>query len=288
MSLETFTGRNMRALLARVHAELGEDAIVLDVRQRPRWDGSMDFEVLASDGTVEDPSWQRAGLGTSVELTSAAPAMLRKGERGSAARRPQIIALIGPTGSGKTTTLAKLAGHPRVFGLRNTAFISLDTYRVGAVEQLKTYADIARVPVEVVRRDKDVPRILKRLYRSDLILIDTPGLTRRASEQNVQVQRWFSMIRPDEVHLVLPAGMQRAVVATHLDAYGPLHFTHLLPTKLDECPEGWELFDLAAELKRPMRWFTDGQEVPADVRPARPRLLAASAGKKKQVPGRQD
>ncbi len=90
--------------------------------------------------------------------------------------------------------------------------------------------------------------------------------------------RWFRLIAPDEVHLTLPAGLQRQLVAATVKQYldgGSV--THLLATKLDEMWSDWTVFELAAELHVPMRWITDGQEVPADIRGASPRLLAALA-----------
>jgi flagellar biosynthesis protein FlhF len=186
-----------------------------------------------------------------------------------------VIVLVGPTGAGKTTTIAKLAAHPRVFGRRGVGLLTLDTYRVGAVDQLRTYAGIAELPLEVVHETAELAPALRRLRSRRVILVDTPGRSPRRRAETDLLQHWLFCLHPDEIHLVLPAGtrpdLARALIARHVAAGA----THLLATKLDEISGDGTLFDLAAAARLPMRWVTDGQEVPFDLRAARHALLAA-------------
>jgi flagellar biosynthesis protein FlhF len=237
------------------------------------------FEVLAGDAEGAD-EWRPGYFtrGTAPELTCVAPLEVPNVKRNPRSSHPLKIALVGPTGAGKTTTIAKLIGHPRIFGTKAVGLLSLDTYRIGAVEQLRTYADIAHVPLEVVYETADVQRCFSRLADLEVVLIDTPGRGPRSRRDRAVVDHWFRLIAPDEVHLTLPAGLQRQLVTETVKRYlGGNSITHILPTKLDEMWSDWTVFELAAELHVPMRWVTDGQEVPADIRGASPRLLAALA-----------
>ena len=155
--------------------------------------------------------------------------------------------------------------------------LSFDTYRVGAVEQLQTYAELARVPLEVAWAPGEVRSALRRLGDVEVVLIDTPGRGPRNRRDSEQVDRCLRAVEPDEVHVTVPAGLRRELAFGTIASYRERGATHLIATKLDEYDGDWTLFELAAECRMPMRWVTDGQEVPTDVRSASPRLLAALA-----------
>ncbi len=282
MPLETYVGKELRPLLAQAEADFGPDAIMVQVKRIHRWDGSGLFELVAGDpDSARLAARSYVTVGNAPLLTSASPdpKKIRRAKTG----RPTVIAFVGPTGAGKTTTIAKLVSNPRVFGLRRTGLITLDTYRVGAVEQLRTYAELAQVPFQVVYCDKDIEPTLKRLAPSEMILVDTPGWGPKNDKSREVIEEWLRRINPDEVHLALPVAWRLELVEKALEDYEPLGVTHVLPTKLDELPTTWDVFDLAAERHFPMRWITDGQEVPEDIRPARPRLLASMTEVKRKA-----
>jgi len=200
---------------------------------------------------------------------SLTPPWPSRGDAASTRRpRPTIIALVGPTGAGKTTTCPKLAHHAAAFAGRRVGFLNLDTFRVGAVEQARHWAELARVPVETVWERSEIARAMRRLRDREVILVDTPGRGPRAASDLAEVHARLLEVVPDEVHLLVPAGLQTAVARRLMTTYLPLGVTHVLPTKLDECPEERVVFDVAAQFGLPMRWLADGQEVPADLQPA--------------------
>ncbi len=254
MRIDTFRASKSRHALDEVRSVLGDDAVVLRTRQ----DGS-EVRIQATT-TWELEAFQR-------RLRPAPLAGPRFG-------RPfRLVALVGPTGSGKTTTLAKLALGEGAFGTHSVGVISLDTFRIGAVEQIQTYADLAEFPLEILSDVAEVPGALKRLRQCQTVLVDTPGRGPRESVDEMAWRRILRILRPEEVHLVLPAGLRPDVAAGLRQFYAPLAPSHVLLTKLDEVP--WEegVAELADQVGLPMRWVSDGQEVPGDLHDASTRLL---------------
>jgi flagellar biosynthesis protein FlhF len=249
----------------RARRTLGDDVMILHTRS-VRDGGVPMVEVLAAPSHAIDHV--RARL-----EAAPLPATLRKADG-----RPYCIALVGPTGAGKTTTAAKLAVRRGMFGANRTGLLTIDTYRVGGMEQLATYADLADVPFEVVYDAREVDAAIKRLSADcDVIIIDTPGRSPASAELT---ERWRSLLdglAPDEVHLVLPASLRADLAVDIGRAYAPSRMhcgaTHLLLSKLDEVPRESGITDLALSLGMPTRWITDGQDVPTDLRPGVPRLL---------------
>ena len=264
MRPDLLKGPDLTRLLAQARALRGDDVVVLSTR-RVRAGASLVYELAIGDAAEVERF--RAALEPGPLLAAPAPAA-------GTARRPRILALVGPTGAGKTTTAAKLALHPRAFGGARVALLTLDTYRVAALEQIQTYADIAGLPLEVVYEPAEVVGALGRLSGRDVVIVDTPGRSPRRTEAD----EWPALLRalgPDEVHLVLPAGVRGDVAAACAESFRGCRPTHLLLTKLDEVPGETGIAELAADLGLPARWVTDGQDVPADLRVASPRILAS-------------
>lgn len=257
MPLKTLRGPNLTALLRQAQLAIGADAVVLHTRRVATAEGPM-FEILAADATTAD--WQ-ARTRPEPRRAAAAEAMAPR----PAGDGPLIIALVGPTGGGKTTTLAKLATHPRVFGTERVAVVGLDTYRVGAIEQLRTYAEIARLPLEVAYHEEDIAGIRSRLAGHAVWLVDTAGRSPRRRDDRRLTEAMLAALQPTEVHLVLPATTAPHLAPRLVADARILGVTHLLATKLDEAGGEDALFALAVELGLPMRWVTAGQEVPFDL-----------------------
>jgi flagellar biosynthesis protein FlhF len=283
MRLETFRGSDLSSISDSARRSFGDDAMI--VRTRVLRTGSEPLiEVVAAaardveqfKATLEPGPLGQPGARSVERRMDDAPL---HGPRPTLPARPFVLALVGPTGAGKTTTTAKLASHDEALGGSRVGLITLDTYRVGAVEQLETYAEIAGLPMEVVYEATDVPAAMRRLSRCDLIIVDAPGRSPAAVEHNAQWREALALLAPDEVHLVIPATMRPDVAEAVRDTILPddstLRVTHALLTKLDEVPGEVGVAELAHRLDLPARWVTDGQEIPGDLRVAVPRLLRA-------------
>jgi flagellar biosynthesis protein FlhF len=260
MKLETFTGSTVPDILGQVRDVFGADAAILSVK---RLDGPVPgYEVVAT--SVVGPTATADGATAS---DAARPAALsRATAEGARPAGPRVIVLAGPTGAGKTTTLAKLAGHPAVFGGLKVGFISLDIFRVGAAEQLREHARFLRVPMAVAYEEDQALRALRRFRGLDVVLVDTPGRGPREQEDARSVHELVRLMNPNEVHLALPAGVSPGFAWRIVQEALPLGVTHLLPTKLDEFPDGETLRALAKHLGLSVRWMANGQRVPGDLR----------------------
>ncbi|GFN24132.1 flagellar biosynthesis protein FlhF [Thermanaeromonas sp. C210] len=193
---------------------------------------------------------------------------------GDKGRQERIRALVGPTGVGKTTTLAKLAARYSLYHRQRVGLITLDTYRIGAVEQLKTYAEIMRLPLEVAMTPKELKEAVARLEQCDVILVDTAGRPPENQAQLAETQGFLSSLEPLDVYLVLSGTTRSSDLLRAVEKYRVLQFNRLIFTKLDEtsCPGVIARVVRAAGV--PVAYVTAGQNVPDDLEEADPYSLA--------------
>jgi len=186
----------------------------------------------------------------------------------------RLVALVGPTGVGKTTTIAKLAANYRLREKKRVGLITVDTYRVAAVEQLRTYADIIDLPMEVVSTPREMREAVARMRNLDLVLMDTAGRSPRDEIKIQELRSLLSEAEADDVLLVLSATAgTRSLVAT-AEKFAAVGTTGLLLTKLDEATSLGHLVALTRECQLPVSYLTDGQNVPDDIQVAERRQLA--------------
>jgi flagellar biosynthesis protein FlhF len=265
MLLETFHGTDLRRVFDDARRALGDDVLV--IRSAVTKEGSVTrVEVIAA---------RQQDLQSLRKRLDPAPPTLPKGQGGRGRSGPLLLALVGPTGAGKTTIAAKLALHRAAFGSRKVGLITLDTYRVGALEQMQQYAEVTNLPLEVVYDAREVPAVMKRLDDRDVVIIDTPGRSPRSKDANAQWQQLLRALTPDEVHLVLPATMRPDGVPALVAAMAPCRLTHAVISKVDELHDERAIADVAARVDLPIRWITDGHAVPDDLHPSRSRILGA-------------
>ncbi len=192
----------------------------------------------------------------------------------------RVVALVGPTGVGKTTTIAKLAANFRLREKRRVGLITVDTYRIAAVEQLRTYADIIDLPMEVVSTAREMREAVDRLSDLDLILMDTAGRSPRDEIKIRELKSILGEAKADEVHLVLSSTAGAATLCKTAQWFSEVGTTSLLITKLDESTGLGNLLPLWRSCKLPMSYVTNGQNVPDDIQPADAgRLARAILGK---------
>ena len=185
-------------------------------------------------------------------------------ERPLAAGEQRRLALVGPTGVGKTTTLAKLAAAAVLDDGLNVGVISLDTHRVGAVEQVSEYARLLSVPVRAVENGEDARRAVGELAECDLVLIDTPGCGPADGERLRELRTGLSSVGADDIALCLSVGTSLTSNVAAAERFGSLRLTTLIGTKLDEAAEAGPLVDLCDRTALPLRLVTTGQDVPTD------------------------
>lgn len=183
------------------------------------------------------------------------------------------IALIGPTGVGKTTTIAKLAAAAIDAGSR-VALITIDTFRIAAVEQLKIYGEIMNLPVEVIFRPDQLPLALEQHRDKDLILIDTAGRSPRDRSRIDELADFLGEKSGIENWLVLSAHTHERQLQKVVEMFSRVPIASLVFTKLDECESWGSLLNLPTRTSLPLACLTNGQQVPEDLILAQPELVA--------------
>ena len=178
---------------------------------------------------------------------------------------PKVVALVGPTGSGKTTTIAKLAARFALQQKKKVALVTLDTYRMGAWEQLESYGELMQVPVFLAADRSDFSRTLEKNQDKDVILVDTMGKSHRDLEYCKRLKQVLEAAPQVEVHLVQSATSQESVVTECFKQFAPLGIDRVLFTKLDEAVHFGLLFNCSVQHRIPFSYFATGQSVPEDL-----------------------
>jgi flagellar biosynthesis protein FlhF len=186
----------------------------------------------------------------------------------------RLVALVGPTGVGKTTTIAKLAANHRLKRRQNVGLITVDTYRIAAVEQLRTYADIIDLPMQVVSTPREMREAVRRLAALDLILMDTAGRSPRDEIKIQELKAFLAEAGADEVHLVLSSVAGTRTLTQTIERFAAVGTTSMILTKLDEATGLGSLLPLMQANALPVSYLTNGQNVPDDIETAEPSRLA--------------
>ncbi len=179
--------------------------------------------------------------------------------------KTKSIFLIGPTGVGKTTTLAKLAANYCLVEHKKVALLTVDTFRIAAIPQLRTYADIIGVPLEVVYTSSELDEVLKRFSDRDLILIDTPGGSPRNSKQLEVLKEYLDAVETKEVYLTVASPTKYRDMIDVYNRFAIARIDGLLFTKIDETDRYGPLVNLLNETRARLTYLTTGQNVPQDI-----------------------
>lgn len=190
-------------------------------------------------------------------------------------KRPHIAIFIGPTGVGKTTTLAKIAAEFSLNRQKTVGLITADTYRIAAIEQLKTYAEILNIPLKVVYSPNEINDALSQLSDRDLILIDTAGRSYKNKAHFDELKTLVSVTNADDAFLVLSCNTSPRAINETLEYYAFIKNFKLIFTKLDESPTKGIIFNTRYMTGKPLSYTTAGQSVPDDFDNANPKELVA-------------
>ena len=179
------------------------------------------------------------------------------------------ILFAGPTGVGKTTTIAKIASAQSLWENRKVVLMTADTYRIAAVEQLRTYAKILGIPIEIVPEPKDLQSALKKHREADLILLDTAGRSHYDGSRIEELHALYEAFAPDSVHLVMASNVKYRDMLDIIERMGVVPLSSLLFTKLDETSSYGTILNVIRDFGLPLSFFTTGQNVPNDIEVAR-------------------
>ena len=244
-----------------LHKQEINDRILEDMIRR------MPPEVISSDKKSSEAAKALRGyIYRTFRLTEGIS--VRKGEH------PKIAALIGATGVGKTTTLAKIAARFVLEDGLSVALITADTYRISAVEQLKTYSDIIGLPLEIVYSSKELFAAIRKHHDKQLVLIDTAGRSQHNEDQMQELRDLLSVDSRIERHLVLSATTKQADAEEIVERFSICNPDCLIFTKTDETRSLGLILNILGKYRSPLSYFTTGQSVPDDIVPARSEKLA--------------
>lgn len=227
-----------------------------------RWiNATTSFAATLGDLTAQ-PWLEHLQRTVARELKFGGPIRIPPGTR-------HVVALVGPTGVGKTTTIAKLAAGFRLESKRRVGLLTIDTFRIAAVQQLKAYAEIMDLPMQVVEQPGQMRSALETLGDVDLVLIDTAGRSPRSDARIDQLVDLLRSAQPDETHLVLSAASSTSSIHTILKGFAPARPTAAILTKLDEAPHTAGVLSALttneSHCNLPVSYVTNGQQVPDDI-----------------------
>jgi flagellar biosynthesis protein FlhF len=211
-------------------------------------------DALGDRDRVRDTLISRIGK----ELLLAGPIDLSPG-------KTKIAALVGPTGVGKTTTVAKLAALFALDEKRKVALVTIDTYRIAAVEQLKAYAKIMGLPFKTVSSPEEFSQVLTQLADRDLILVDTAGRSQRDQFQIKELKSFLRQSFPVEIYLVMSITHNEDNLSAIGNQFGLLPIDRIIFSKLDESYTYGRMVNQLIRIKKPLSYITTGQKVPEDI-----------------------
>mgnify|MGYP006289300385 CR=1 FL=1 len=186
----------------------------------------------------------------------------------------KVITFIGPTGVGKTTTIAKIAAEFAIQKDKDVCLITADTYRIAAVQQLRTYSDIINIPLKVVYDGGEFKKAVNDFKdEADLILVDTPGRNWKNKWELGQLNEFSKKSIVDEIHLMLSLNMSSKDLEFAVDNFNKLKPDKFILTKLDETSTYGDIINIKQKYGKPFSYITFGQDVPEDIDKADPEIL---------------
>jgi flagellar biosynthesis protein FlhF len=288
VKLKSYFSATVEAAMELARRELGEDALLVNARPatpETRYLGAYEvvFGLLPPEPApvAEDTiRTELAELRRQMDRLAMAPvdrvvpAPVPLPEVHVDASLGRVVALVGPPGSGKTSTLIKLAARYGLARRRATQLLSTDVVRIAAADQLRTLSAILGIPCEIAETPMVLDSLLQEARLKDLVLIDTPGFSFREMDEASELAACLSNI---ETHLVLPASMKASDLSRVSDSYAVFRPSKLIFTRVDETARYGALLGEAARLDLPVSFLCTGQRIPDDLEEATVSRLIALA-----------
>jgi flagellar biosynthesis protein FlhF len=178
---------------------------------------------------------------------------------------PHVVALIGPTGVGKTTTLAKIAANLQIREGKRVGLITLDTYRIAAIDQLRRYAELLGSPLKAVNTSDELREALAAMGDCEFILIDTAGRSPTDTMKLNELKGFLDAAAPDEVHLVLSSAASQVCIERAIERFSAVRVDKIIFTKLDEAVHVGVVLNVIRKVNKTLSYVTTGQNVPDDI-----------------------
>ncbi|MCY6483697.1 flagellar biosynthesis protein FlhF [Clostridium aestuarii] len=219
-----------------------------------------------NDRTIKKILARARSLDKNIDEYERVRISIKKMIKASDDKFKNTVVLVGPTGVGKTTTVAKLAGKFALIEKKKVGLITIDTYRIGAVEQLKAYANIMSIPFEMVITLEDMENALKSMEDCDIVLIDTTGRSSKNESQIAELNTFIQKTNTDNIYLVVSSTTKDKDVEAIIEGYKVLNFNNVIITKLDETTTYGSILNILDIANKPLSFVTTGQNVPDDLK----------------------
>ena len=180
-------------------------------------------------------------------------------------KNSKVVALVGPTGVGKTTSIAKLAAISKILHNLDVGIISIDTYRLGAIDQLRIFSEISNIDLLVAYEPDEMPGLIAKLRNKDLILIDTVGRSQKNKEELRNIRKFLDKVPVDDTFLVLSATSSAKNMMDAADKFSLFNYSSFLFTKIDEAITYGNLINITMNYNKPIIFLTNGQVIPDDI-----------------------
>jgi len=188
--------------------------------------------------------------------------------------QPYVFALVGPTGVGKTTTIAKIAANSKLYEKYKVGIITTDTYRIAAADQLETFASIANIPFEIAYNKQELKEYLHYFRNKDVIFIDTVGRSQNNQTQINDLKNLLDLPEINNIQLVVSAQSSYKTMNNVIEKFSAIPYKGLIFSKLDEVNNFGNILNIQFEKKLPLSYVTTGQNVPDDIDTVQPEKLA--------------